>query len=108
MNQTSPMSWSGPFELYLRYDSEADLPQKLDGLVIWPSLGQAKVKISGVWNKDREFQFSEGDCVDGDCAKVVTGGKYKATIDPKSQTLKGSAVGPMGLKGTFEAQRYRF
>ena len=101
------MSWSGPFELFLRYDSESAPPQPLDGLTIWPTLGQAKVKINGTWKNESEFEFEETECVSGDCSKVIVGGKYKASLDTKRQILSGTATGPMGLRGNFSAKRFR-
>jgi len=107
MTQTAPMSWSGPFELFLRYDSEADPPQPVDGLTIWPTLGEAKIKIHGTWKNDNDFEFQESECVSGDCSQVVIGGIYKASLNPKTHTITGTATGPMGLKGTFLAERFR-
>jgi len=107
MKQTSPMSWNGPFELFLRYDSEATPPQPLDGLTIWPTLGQAKIKVRGTWKNDGLFEFEETECVSGECSKVVVGGKYKASVDAKREVITGDAVGPMGLKGQFSARRFR-
>ena len=107
MTQTSPMKWSGPFELFLRYDSESSPPQALDGLTIWPTLGEAKVKIEGTWKSDNDFEFKETRCVSGDCSQVIVGGSYQASIDSKKQIISGTAVGPMGLKGIFSAKRFR-
>jgi len=107
MNQTSPLNWTGPFELFLRYDSESVPPQPLDGLTIWPTLGDAKIKIHGTWKSNNQFEFEESQCVSGDCSKVIVGGKYKASLDSNNKSMIGTAVGPMGLKGDFSAQRYR-
>ncbi len=107
MTQTAPMEWTGPFELFLRYDSESQPPQLIDGLTIWPTLGGAKVKIHGTWRSDSDFSFEEDECVAGDCSQVIVGGKYKASLDVKTSTLSGTAVGPLGLKGSFSAKRFR-
>jgi hypothetical protein len=107
MNQSAPMEWSGPFELFLRYDSESVPPQALDGLTIWPTLGEAKIKIKGTWKSDNNFEFEEVECVAGDCSQVIIGGKYKASLDSKKEVLSGTAVGPMQLKGKFSAIRFR-
>ena len=101
------MEWSGPFELFLRYDSESPPPQPIDGLTIWPTLGGAKVKIRGTWRSDSDFEFEESECVAGDCSQIIVGGKYKGSLDLQTSTLLGMAVGPMGLKGTFSAKRFR-
>jgi hypothetical protein len=107
MDQSSPLSWSGPFELYFRYDSESGPPQPIDGLVIWPSLGNAKIKIKGTWKAENDFEFKEVECLEGDCSQIVLWGSYKATLDRKNNRLSGTAVGPMGLTGKFQAKRLR-
>ena len=99
--QTAPMPWSGPIELYLRYDSESPPPQKVDGVLSWPSLGKARVRINGERAADGTVRFTETSCLDGDCSQVVLGGSHRLTPNRSQAGYDGLAEGRFGLKGSY-------
>lgn len=99
--QTSPLPWKGPIELYLRYDSEAEAPQRVDGILTWPSLGNARVKIEGERSGDGSIRFIETACLAGDCTKVVLGGRHHLIPERSQAALRGTADGRFGLKGSY-------
>lgn len=96
-HQTSPIPWSGPMELYIRYNSDSDPPQKIEGVITWPTLGKAQVRIEGIRQASGSMQFREVACLAGDCGKVVVGGVHELTMRAGQPILQGTAKGSFGL-----------
>lgn len=100
-HQTAPIPWDGPLELYLRYESEARPPQRVDGVLTWPTLGMARVKVVGERQADGSYELRETECLDGDCSQVVLGGRHHLTEIKNKFQLSGRAEGQMGLQGNY-------
>lgn len=99
------MEWTGPMELYLRYESEMRPPQEVDGVLTWPTLGMARVKVVGIRNADGSMELQETECLDGDCSQVVIGGKHSLKIEKSSMNFKGKAKGKFGLQGEYTLEQ---
>ena len=101
--QTVPVSWSGPIELYIRYESFADSPQPIDGVLSWPSIGDTKVRIEGKRFPDGSLEFEEKECVEGDCGRFALGGTHHLRFEKRRILLFGQTGGKLGLgkKGKY-------
>ncbi len=106
-NQTSPLAWSGPIELFLRFDSDSTSPQELDGIITWTTLGEARVRILGTRTTDGSIEFRETECLDGDCSQIVLGGSHRLQSKEGGNELEGKAEGAFGLKANYVLTRIR-
>ena len=103
--QLAPLSWQGRMELYIRYKSGDAYPQSVRGLITWPELGAARVEISGEKQQD-SITFREGNCIAGDCGRIVLGGRYRGNFDATYSILTGNAeLSRFSLQGRFRLKR---
>ncbi len=105
MTQESPVPWKGRMELFLRYSSGEEDPRDFEGVVTWPSLGEAQTKVIGKksWS---EISFVEKQCLSGECNRVTLGGKYSGKFNQTYDVLEGSAsILGTGFSGKFLLRR---
>ena len=97
--------WAGKMELYLRYRAGEEDSRKIEGVVIWPELGNKKVIISGTksWTN---IVFKETECASSNCSSLVLGGVHRGEFNEGYTELKGTAEHKLiGLKGSFTLKR---
>lgn len=103
--QSGSPSWTGPMQLYIRYDASASPPQRLTGMIIWKTLGGSKVQIEGT-RSDDSIRFKETNCISGNCDQLIVGGEYSARYDIGHSTLHGTARHEKhSLSGAFSLHR---
>lgn len=88
--QNSPMPWDGDVELYLRYTVKKSKEVPFEGIITWPALGKARSRVSGIMSESN-IEFTEKECISGDCAKIFSGARYKGEIDKKYSEIKGQS-----------------
>lgn len=101
--QKQPMPWKGEMLLYLRKSSQHK--DRIQGVIVWKSLGGAKTLIEGIANRST-IRFTEKECVEGDCSKVFVGGNYQGRFDSSYTSLEGTAeLMPFRFTGRFRLKR---
>ena len=100
-HRTSPEPWTGPIEIYFRYESDGDPPHKLDGVLIWPTLGRARIRIEGKRLADGSLEFVEKSCLDGDCSQLSRGRKHRLLFRKSILTFDGTVTDSFGVRGRY-------
>ena len=103
--QESPMPWSGTMELFIRYSPGEDFPQRIEGVLTWGGLGQARTRVIGQ-RSETVLHFKETDCLESNCSFVVLGGVYRGEFSDDYQEFSGKAKhSRAGLRGNFSLRR---